>query len=98
MCLALPGKVIAVQGDDAVVDLHGSRADVSILLTPGVAAGTWVLVHAGFAIAVVDEQEALKTWSYLDEAADAFADDRLDHPLIASDFRTSGGPITEDST
>ncbi|GMU80604.1 MAG: hydrogenase assembly protein HupF [Planctomycetota bacterium] len=87
MCLALPGKILTVEGDDAVVDLHGNRANVSVALTPGVAVGAWVLVHAGFAIAAIDEDEALKTWGYLQEAADAFADELHDGALIASNFR-----------
>ncbi len=84
MCLALPGKIISVAGDDAVVDLHGNRADISIALTPGAAPGTWVLVHAGFAIATIDETEALLTWTYLQEAADAFAGDLHEARLDSS--------------
>lgn len=67
MCLAVPGTVIEINGDEAVVDLHGNRLRADISLTPEVAAGQWVLVHAGFAIAVVDEQDALETWEYLRE-------------------------------
>ena len=65
MCLAVPGKVIECRGDEAVVDLQGSTLRVSRVLTPEADVGSWVLVHAGFAIAQLDEREALETWDYL---------------------------------
>ena len=65
MCLAVPGKVIECSGDEAVVDLQGNTLRVSKILTPEVGTGDWVLVHAGFAIAQLDEAEALETWDYL---------------------------------
>jgi hydrogenase expression/formation protein HypC len=65
MCLAVPGKVIECSGDDAVVDMQGNTLRVSKILTPEAAAGDWVLVHAGFTIAQLDEAEALQTWDYL---------------------------------
>lgn len=65
MCLAVPGCVIELRGDRALVEFQGNRAEVSCVLTPEVAVGDWVLVHAGFAIAQVDEQAAIETWSYL---------------------------------
>jgi hydrogenase expression/formation protein HypC len=68
MCLAVPGKVIECRGDEAVVDLQGSTLRVSKVLTPEAEVGAWVLVHAGFAIAQLDEREALETWDYLRQA------------------------------
>ncbi len=68
MCLAVPGKVIECRGDEAVVDLQGSTLRVSKVLTPEADVGAWVLVHAGFAIAQLDEREALETWDYLRQA------------------------------
>jgi len=68
MCLAVPGRVIERTGDEAVVDFQGSRVSVSMLLTPEVQPGEWVLVHAGFAISRLDEQEARQTWDYLRQA------------------------------
>ena len=75
MCLAVPGKVVERRDDEAVVDLQGNRLNVSAVLTPEVAIGDWVLVHAGFAITQLDEAEALETWDYLQQAfPDAFSD------------------------
>ncbi len=68
MCLAVPAKVVDCQGDRATVDLQGSTLEVSTALTPEVGTGDWVLVHAGFAITQLDEQEARETWEYLREA------------------------------
>jgi hydrogenase expression/formation protein HypC len=82
MCLAVPGKVIEVRGQEAVVDMQGNRPRVSIALTPTVQPGGWVLVHAGFAIAEVDEQSARETWDYLAEVADAFAEDLPGGPEV----------------
>jgi hydrogenase expression/formation protein HypC len=77
MCLAVPGKVMTVQtggspdsvGMTGAVDFQGTRLNVSLAFTPEVRVGDWVLVHAGFALQVLDEQAARETWEYL-EAAD----------------------------
>jgi len=75
MCLAIPGKVIsledgetAVGGQIATVDFHGSRVEVSLAMVPEAKLGSWVLVHAGYAIEVLDEEEAAKTWDWLKQA------------------------------
>lgn len=76
MCLAVPGKIIGIKttepspagGSIGTVDFQGSRLDVSLAFVPEAKAGDWVLVHAGFALNVLDEQEAAETWKYLEEA------------------------------
>jgi hydrogenase expression/formation protein HypC len=68
MCLAVPGKVIEVQGQLARVDFQGNELEISVMLTPEAEAGGWVLVHAGFAIASIEEADALETWDYLRQA------------------------------
>jgi hydrogenase expression/formation protein HypC len=74
MCLAVPGRIVEIldNGDSApavgpvaTVDFQGSRVDVSLAMAPEAGVGQWVLVHAGFAIAVLDEDEARQTWEYL---------------------------------
>jgi len=67
MCLAVPAQVIECNGDEAVVDLQGSTLRISKVLTPDANEGDWVLVHAGFAISQLDEQEARETWDYLQQ-------------------------------
>ena len=70
MCLAVPGKVLNVEGEDpafrtACVDFCGVRKTVNLAFTPEVEPGDFVLVHVGFAISRVDEEEAARTYGYL---------------------------------
>jgi len=61
MCLAVPMKVTAVEGDEIVVELQGVTQRARADLLPEVALGDHVIVHAGFAITVLDEAEAEAT-------------------------------------
>ena len=66
MCLAVPGKVVRVQaGENAVVDTLGVRRDVSLRLVPAAREGDYVLVHAGFAIQVIEPDQAEETLQLL---------------------------------
>jgi hydrogenase expression/formation protein HypC len=70
MCLAVPGKVVSVEGADpafrtANVDFCGVRRIVNLAFTPDVAPGDFVLVHVGFALTRIDEEEAARTYQYL---------------------------------
>jgi hydrogenase expression/formation protein HypC len=60
MCLALPGKIISVNGDTAEVDFGGVIKNANIAMVES-KVGDWVVVHAGFAIEVMDEEEAMRT-------------------------------------
>jgi hydrogenase expression/formation protein HypC len=62
MCLAIPARIVEMEGDRAVVDAMGNRWNARTTLLPEVKVGDLVLVHAGFAISTVDEQEAKETW------------------------------------
>ncbi|MBN1554849.1 MAG: HypC/HybG/HupF family hydrogenase formation chaperone [Phycisphaerae bacterium] len=75
MCLAVPGKIVEVRdaeqgqpGPQAVVDFQGSKVEASLAMTPQAGVGDWVLVHAGFAITVLDEDEARETFESLNLA------------------------------
>jgi hydrogenase expression/formation protein HypC len=59
MCLALPGKIISMNDDNADVDFGGviRKANITMVETK---IGDWVVVHAGFAIEVMDEEEAMR--------------------------------------
>jgi len=72
MCLAVPGKILSVReieddpaGPVATVDFQGSRVEASLAMTPEAKAGDWVLVHAGFALTILDEDEARETFTSL---------------------------------
>jgi hydrogenase expression/formation protein HypC len=67
MCLGIPVKVVEVGGQSAVVEVGGARREISLLLLDGVAPGDWVILHAGFAIQKLDEEEAEKTLALLRE-------------------------------
>ncbi len=70
MCLAVPAKLTDCTDDHkAIADLHGNRIEVSTMLVPDAKEGDWVLIHAGFAIQQLDQQEAEKTWAVLDDLA-----------------------------
>jgi len=62
MCLAVPARIVELDGDKAVVDAMGNRWNTKTSLLPGARLGDLVLIHAGFAIGFVDEEEAKKTW------------------------------------
>lgn len=65
MCLAVPAKIETMDQGRGTVELDGNRADVSLALVPEAVAGDWVLVHAGYAITVLDPAEALATYDLL---------------------------------
>ena len=70
MCLAVPGRVERIDGDDALlrsgcVSFGGILKDVSLAFVPEAACGDYVLVHAGFAITCIDEAEAMRVFEYL---------------------------------
>ncbi|HBG46451.1 MAG TPA: HypC/HybG/HupF family hydrogenase formation chaperone [Deltaproteobacteria bacterium] len=61
MCLGIPGKIIEVKGDVAMVDVAGTRKEANVRLMKDVRAGEYVIIHAGFAIEKVDEEKAEET-------------------------------------
>ncbi len=69
MCLAVPGKILSITGEDfarmARVSFGGIVREVSLAYVPEAREGGYVIVHVGFAISVVDEAEALQTFEYL---------------------------------
>ena len=71
MCLAVPGKIITKEGETGTVELGGVKRTVGLQLVPESKPGDWVLLHAGFALQVVDEEEARITLELLEEFFDA---------------------------
>ena len=70
MCLAIPGKVVSISGDDPVtrmgkIDFSGVIKQASLAYVPEVQVGDYVIVHVGFALSKVDEAEAQKVFEYL---------------------------------
>lgn len=68
MCLGVPAKVMEkMENDVARVDVNGNQTEISVRLTPEVEIGQYVLVHAGFAMEIIDESIALETMQYIEE-------------------------------
>lgn len=83
MCLAIPAKITELKDDSlATVDILGATREISLDLTPQASLGDYVLVHAGFAIEVVDEQFAQETIDLIKEFPDLAEED-----LVTSEER-----------
>lgn len=67
MCLGVPALVEEVRGEMGTVSIGEAKIEVSLVLVDDVSTGDYVLVHAGFAIARVDEKEAVETLSLIKE-------------------------------
>jgi hydrogenase expression/formation protein HypC len=74
MCLAVPARIVELSGDKAIADAMGNRWSIRTTLTPDVGLGDIVLIHAGYAIARVDEDEARKTWELFEQIAEMEAE------------------------
>jgi len=79
MCLAIPGKVLTIAGDEplmrtARVDFGGIVKEINLAFTPEAGLGDYVLVHAGFAIQKIDEEVALDSMNLIREYAEALED------------------------
>ncbi|HZW37010.1 MAG: HypC/HybG/HupF family hydrogenase formation chaperone [Deltaproteobacteria bacterium] len=71
MCLGVPARVIEVKESSATVEVGGARREISVMLLDRVAAGDWVILHAGFAIEKLSPEEAEKTLELFREITDA---------------------------
>ena len=61
MCLAIPMRVLSIDGDPATIAVEGLEQRASLMLVPHAGVGDWVLVHAGYAINALPEDEAHET-------------------------------------
>ena len=84
MCLGIPGKVTEIRDEAGLamgkVDFGGIRKEACLAYTPEVALGDYVIVHVGFSISTVDEEEALKTLEVLASMGD----------MVAAELETMG--------
>jgi len=76
MCLAIPGEIMSISGDDpmsrtARVSFGGIAREVNLAFVPEARVGDYVLVHAGFAISIIDESEARQVFDYLEQIESA---------------------------
>jgi hydrogenase expression/formation protein HypC len=75
MCLAIPALVKSVEGMEAEVEIGGVGRKASIMLTPEVKVGDYVLLHTGYAINVIDEEEAQETLELFRQIAEIELED-----------------------
>jgi len=90
MCLAVPAKLLTCVNGEGVVDLHGSQIQVSTVLVPEAGIGDWVLVHAGFAIQRLDEDEAAETFALLADMERAQAETHHEDAKARKETRGAG--------
>ncbi|TVQ69246.1 MAG: HypC/HybG/HupF family hydrogenase formation chaperone [Balneolaceae bacterium] len=74
MCLSIPGKVISIENDIATVSVGGSKVQAGLQLLDDVKIGDYVLVHSGFALQLISEDEAARTLELIREL-EGLADD-----------------------
>ncbi len=82
MCLAIPGKVLEIYEEDSMkmgkIDYAGTIKEACLAYVPEVETGQYVIVHAGFALNIINEKEAKKTFELWDEMTAKAADEGLD--------------------
>ena len=83
MCLAIPTLITSIEGTTARAEIGGVERTISLTLTPEARVGDYVLIHTGFAIGIVDEEEAQETLQLLKELAE-FYNDEMEGPVGSS--------------
>ena len=103
MCLGIPGRVVEIRDDGGLlmgkVDFGGVRKDACLAYIPEVQLGDYVIIHVGFAISRVDEDEALKTLEILAAMGDLMRTELatmgpgMDQPAVVSDDGVPAGGV-----
>jgi len=70
MCLGVPMRVMSIEGDLALCEIDGVRREASLMMVDGVEPGDYVIIHAGFAISKLDEEDAEETLRVFRELLD----------------------------
>lgn len=86
MCLGIPGKVLSIHGEDpmyrmGMIDFNGVQKEISLAYVPEAVEGDYVIVHAGFAIHILDEEEARQVFEYLNELGEIEAQLQEPHEI-----------------
>jgi len=71
MCLAIPALITKIEGKEADVEIGGISRRISLWLTPEAKVGDYVLLHTGYAISVLDQEEAAETLRLFEEIAES---------------------------
>lgn len=101
MCLGVPGKVIDIREERgtsmATVDFGGVHKDVCLAYTPEAAIGDYTVIHAGFAITLLDEESALQTLALFDEIGLLEEELGVPEELSIVDRRTRSTTTTDEA-
>lgn len=81
MCLAIPAKINAINGQEAEVEIGNVSRTIGLWLTPDAKIGDYVYIHAGYAISVLDEAEALESLRLIHELAETYPVEELFYTL-----------------
>ena len=71
MCLARPCRIVAIDGENATIDVSGMKKEISLALIDDAAIGDYVIVHVGYALTKLDPEEAEKTLALFAEMGEA---------------------------
>ena len=89
MCLGIPGKVPEIRQQDSLsmgrVEFGGIVKDICLAYLPEVQVGDYVLVHVGFAISRIDEQEAEEIFSYIEQIGELSELEDLEPPALRTE-------------
>jgi len=75
MCLAIPMEIKSIDGDMATCEMGGVSVNASVVLVPDAKVGDYAIVHAGLAIEILDEKEAMETLKLFKEITQAFGEE-----------------------
>ena len=75
MCLAIPSKIVKIENNVATIDVDGVQREASLMLVENPRIGDYVIVHAGFAINKINEEDALESLKLMREAASLIFDE-----------------------
>jgi hydrogenase expression/formation protein HypC len=95
VCLAVPLQIKSIDGNMADVELGGVLRQVSLMLTPEAQVGDYVLVHTGFSISVLDEQEAQETLALFAELEEAGRE--MDEAMAAPETDDTATPAAQEN-
>jgi len=95
MCLGIPGRILEIRQQDGLpmgkVEFGGIAKEVCLAYTPEAAVGDYVIVHVGFAISRIDQQEAREIFSYLDQIGQI--DDQMGQSGALDGTGAAGDPV-----
>ncbi|WP_371805962.1 HypC/HybG/HupF family hydrogenase formation chaperone [Candidatus Lokiarchaeum ossiferum] len=79
MCLAIPARILSIEGNQALADFDGTQKKIIVALVPSITVGQYAIVHAGMAIEIVDEKAAQETLTLWREMLEKNLVDKADY-------------------